>query len=210
MKKRYILMIALCTILFLLSSCDGSVNEKLFGGSRATTDSATTTTYKVGDTGPAGGIIFYINPNYEEGSTDSAKSWKYLEAGKKDLVNAGGSWDFKWSPTGVSCGTGQSIGDGLENTKKLAEKGSDYEAACAVYGKDIYDNGYTDWFIPSWRELEHLMKTFKSAFSSEYSYWSSTEEGTSSAYALDNKNGNVAATSEDRDKSYRVRPIRRF
>ena len=35
MKKRFILMIAICTILSILASCDGSVSEKLFGGSSA-------------------------------------------------------------------------------------------------------------------------------------------------------------------------------
>ena len=35
MKKRFILMIAICTILSILASCDGSVSEKLFEGSSA-------------------------------------------------------------------------------------------------------------------------------------------------------------------------------
>lgn len=42
--------------------------------------------YNIGDTGPAGGLIFYINPNYE---TDG---WRYLEAAPGDQ-STGIEWD---------------------------------------------------------------------------------------------------------------------
>ena len=38
----------------------------------------------VGDTGPAGGTIFYVNPSYNADSADN--NWKYLEAGPTDLT----------------------------------------------------------------------------------------------------------------------------
>ncbi len=45
--------------------------------------------YKVGDTGPAGGIIFYVNPNAK------ADKWTYLEVGESDVSDQG-SYELKW------------------------------------------------------------------------------------------------------------------
>ena len=41
--------------------------------------------YGIGDTGPAGGLIFYVNPNY------AVDGWRYLEAAPFDQ-SAGATW----------------------------------------------------------------------------------------------------------------------
>ncbi len=196
MKKTLIVLMMVIVAVSLFVGCKNEPKAK---------------TYKVGDTGPAGGTIFYVNPKAEE------DGWTYLEAGTKDLVDNGhssmiGPWVFKWGLTDVSCGTGANIGDGLENTKKLAEKGADYEAAYAVYDKELYDYNkeYTDWFVPSIEELQLLMKNLSSAFSSEYFYWSSTETDGTYAYAVKNESGGVLTQATARGGLCRVRPIRRF
>ena len=38
--------------------------------------------YSVGDAGPAGGIIFYVNPNYDD------DGWMYLEAAHIQFTSA--------------------------------------------------------------------------------------------------------------------------
>ncbi len=73
--KKTVLLIALLLLILLFTSCD------LF-----TTDS----TYSVGDTGPAGGIIFYDNDaDNETGNADgldsSIEGWRFLEAAPGDL-----------------------------------------------------------------------------------------------------------------------------
>ena len=273
MKKRYILMIAICTMLSLFVSCNGSVDEMLFGGSfevtfdsnggtavqaqtvkkddkvikptdpekdcykfvNWTTDKDGTEEYDfdlavnaditlyaqwrdyiVGDIGPAGGIIFYINPSYEKGSTDSAKSWKYLEAGKADL-----SGKYKWGPQGTDCETETKIGAGAANTKKLYDKGSSYQAAYAVYEKDLYNNGYTDWFLPSNEELKLMYNNLHKHdpawgdFSTSATpYLSSSEDDSNSdtgnkwVYLLYFSSGNNSTGS--RDGQWLVRPARTF
>ena len=71
---------------------------------------------------------------------------------------------------------GVKTGDGLKNTKIPASKGFQYEAASAVYDKDLYGNRYTDWFIPDRKELNLLYESIKSGklnpelFRAKY-YW---------------------------------------
>ena len=57
-------------------------------------------TYAVGDTGPAGGLIFYA-----KGKPSGSPSWQYLEAAPSDLVNGpfGGPWSNINAPVGTFC-----------------------------------------------------------------------------------------------------------
>lgn len=201
MKKTLIILMMVLLAAVLIVSCEDNKND------------LNKKKYKVGDTGPAGGIIFYVNPKAK------ADKWTYLEVGKSDISDSShsstqGSDYFKWRPTVVDCGTGEKIGDGLNNTKKLSEKGSDYQAAYAVYGKDLYGNKYKDWFIPSKEEFNLLYESLKdgklepSLFSLEAFYWSSSEGGDSSAFKMGLSTGTLGEDS--RTTECKVRPVRRF
>src|SRR5262249_36294331 len=54
--------------------------------------------YEIGDTGPAGGLIFYENPNY------AADGWRYLEAAPFDQ-SAGAKWRSEERRVGKGCRT---------------------------------------------------------------------------------------------------------
>ena len=74
--------------------------------------------YAPGDTGPAGGFIFFVNPNY---ATDG---WRYLEAAPFDQ-SAGAKWGcFR---TAIAGARGTAVGTGRQNT-------ADMLAACADAG----------------------------------------------------------------------------
>ncbi len=204
MKKALIALMMVLLAAVLMVSCNNNTPTN-------------SNSYKVGDEGPAGGLIFYVNPNAE------ADGWTYLEVAKIDISDNNhpadqGPFKFKWGPaTAGDFGTGTEIGDGLDNTRKLSENGSDYEAAYAVYGKDLYGNEYTDWFIPSKEEIKLLYNSFiKSelgsfSINSDY-YWTSSEwisRGTGkSAWTISFSNGSTDYNSCN--EKYRVRPIRRF
>jgi len=73
-----------------------------------TSQTTTTATYKIGDTGPAGGIIFYDKGNTRDG-------WRYLEAApasteKMALLTSSNNNDVIG---------GRKVGDGKENTNKF-------------------------------------------------------------------------------------------
>ena len=63
--------------------------------------------YALGDNGPAGGLIFYVNPNY------AADGWRYLEAAPFDQ-SAGAKWGcFR---TLIPGARGAAVGTGKQNT----------------------------------------------------------------------------------------------
>src|SRR5439155_1703177 len=105
-----------------------------------------TAEYAVGDTGPAGGVIFYINPNH------AADGWRYLEFAPVDQ-SAGAAWGcFRRVIAGAR---GTVIGSGRQNTlDMLASCGEPDTAAhlCARYRL----NGVGGWFLPSRDELAAL------------------------------------------------------
>ncbi len=168
--------------------------------------------YKTGETGPAGGIIFYDcdadNTTDGGAGADGLKSsdcgWRYLEAASADLTGT-----YEWGNDGSFGTTENGIGTGKSNTKILAEKGADYQAANAVWGKTI--DGYSDWFLPSKDELNlmyiNLHQNKKGSFDSTW-YWSSSEDKSSYAWTQNFDDGEQ--DYYPRNTGMSVRPIRAF
>jgi uncharacterized repeat protein (TIGR02543 family) len=123
------------------------------------------TTYVIGDTGPAGGIIFY---------TDGTGDWKYLEAAPADISGV-----FKWVSTGFwgtdIPGTGTAIGSGKANTDAILA--IDPNAPAAKVCKEYTGGGKTDWFLPSRDELAAMQVNIAAigGFSNDI-YWSSSQD----------------------------------
>jgi TolB-like protein len=126
-------------------------------------------TYKIGDTGPAGGIIFY-----DRGFTGDG--WRYLEA-----APAGSEFSAKWGAYQKDVvGTEFSVGSGKRNTQLIVERlkvlGENNCAAQICAGMDI--NGYSDWFLPSLFELDLMYKNLEQKGLAEFNgvwYWSSSQ-----------------------------------
>ena len=109
------------------------------GGSGSNTGS---TLYAVGDTGPAGGIVFYITDGGLHG----------LEAAPVDQ-SASAAWGCFGVPFAGADGT--DIGTGAQNTADiLAGCGETPIAADIAAGYTL--NGFSDWFLPSKDELKEL------------------------------------------------------
>ena len=120
-------------------------------------------TYRVGDWGPAGGIVFYDKGNNSDG-------WRYLEAAPKEL-----EMTRYWFPDssqlamrsvrrpnyfnelGTTVGTGKAntalIDDFLTNERFLWKDEMDIPSLAAAYCASIDHDGFTDWFLPSIDEL---------------------------------------------------------
>jgi len=125
---------------------------------RQTTTTPTTptqTTYRVGDTGPAGGLIFYDKGN-------SIGGWRYLEAAPASTERTL-AWgrvpnmdDFARTLQGDDT---HKLGKGLDNTRAIMafarENGGGFGWA-AQYCDTLEVNGFDDWFLPSWDELSYM------------------------------------------------------
>lgn len=155
-------------------------------------------TYSLRATGPAGGLIFYINPNY---ATDG---WKYLESWTADA----GTFAYKTSNTSTP-GAVATIGSGYTITYSLMP-GAGYPAAVAC--RNATYGGYTGWFLPSLDELSQMyanLKAFGVGGLASAGYWSSTTAGVGNAYYINFATG-IPATSSKMNNLGRVRAARRF
>ena len=118
--------------------------------------------YTIGQTGPAGGKVFYITNGGVHG----------LEAALVDQASAA------WGCYGTSiAGTSAAVGMGAANTAKIIAGCAEANTAAKVV--DAYSlNGYDDWYLPSKDELALLynQKAVVGGFAN-YNYWSSTERG---------------------------------
>jgi hypothetical protein len=172
-----------------------------------------TTEYKVGETGPAGGIIFY-----DQGSKKNG--WRYMETTKKDIdiVAPGGCY------TTISINTDSAIGTGLENTNKIIDLCSESGISARV-AKNYTLNNYKDWFLPSYYEIIELFNSNPNSSSPNkaqyvqfvqqgipgYGYQTSTFQGMVSQANMNFGNNWVQAwTNSGRNSNHYVRPVRRF
>jgi hypothetical protein len=112
-------------------------------------------TYDIGDTGPAGGIIFYDKGSESDG-------WRYLEAATSDQATSS-----LWGCYGTNIvGTSTAIGTGAANTTAITTGCT--TGSAAKYAADYTLNGYDDWFLPSKDELNqlYLQKSIVGGFAS--------------------------------------------
>ena len=189
MKKAMLILLVAAAVVSLFVSCKNEPEVK---------------TYKVGETGPAGGIVFYVNPNAEK------DGWTYLEAAPSDLEEK-----YKWGSDG-DYGTSKEVGTGKSNTEKLlAAKAEDSSLSFpAAEACDSYSQGdKTDWFLPSIDELKTLNKVLKETsstaqFPSETMHWSSSQESDTNTYYL-TSSGGISEISGSLS-SINVRPVRSF
>jgi hypothetical protein len=165
-----------------------------------------TSEYAPGDTGPAGGQIFYVNANFD------ADGWRYLEAAPFDQ-RAGAKWGcFRHAIAGAR---GTAIGTGKQNT-------ADMLAACAEPGTaahlcaSLTVNGVSGWFLPSRDELAAMYRSLKAAgaadfrdagLSDNFTYWTSSQQTTDMANHIDFADAG-RQHYDDKDFPRRVRAIR--
>ena len=183
---------------------------------------ATTCTYKIGDTGPGGGIIFFVDYN------DIYTGVNYLEAapvgwGNAITVNQGVTGETTGSATvdplmkwcsdtstllNLNLWTHSGVGKGATNT-------STADTTCAggaiQAAADYAGGSNTDWFLPSIGEAVLMYTNMRplgvGGFVADY-YWSSAENVASTAWGQDFHYG--FQDYINKTSAYYVRPVRAF
>jgi hypothetical protein len=161
-----------------------------------------------GDVGPAGGLIFYVNPDYRK------DGWRYLEAAPWDQ-STGAHWGcFRRSIEGAR---GTAIGSGKQNTADILNACNEPTSAAALCAH-LNLNGVTGWFLPSRDELVLMYSNLKATGISDFGtrgaadnivYWSSTQQTADMAHHIDFADLG-RAHYDDKDFPRRVRAIRAF
>jgi hypothetical protein len=160
--------------------------------------------YSIGQTGPAGGIIFHTqqNPN---GVT------QVFEAAPSDIGNV------MWGCAGfVMNQTSAAIGSGQQNTNAIISACGNSTAAalCANYTL----NGADDWYLPSINELTLMFQNLWANGMGNFNalngqYWSSTENSSAGSMIVSIAGAlppNYAVTEDNKSFPDYIRPCRSF
>lgn len=143
----------------------------LLSGCASFSDSKSENTYKVGDMGPAKGLVFFDKGEYLDG-------WRYLEVApaKTEVSLQWGSFDSFVGDTSSA------LGQGKNNTSLIVASQANIGQRnhAAKYCDDLSLNGYADWFLPSQDELDLLywqlgIKDIGEFKKLGFGYWSSSE-----------------------------------
>lgn len=141
--------------------------------------------YDIGDIGPSGGYIFYID---KENKFD----WKYLEVTPYDPVRKN-RWGEDKAVKGNTLKT--EMGYGEVATRALLE--SDQQNTIASFSKEFELGGYNDWFCPTTDELitiyKNLVESGIANVFSNKSFWTSNEDGFDTAYTISFFNGSCSS-----------------
>jgi len=135
--------------------------------------------YFSGDTGPAGGKVFYDKGDFSSG-------WRYLEAAPSTQSNGIVWYNGSFVNTGA---TGISIGTGEANTAAIVsvQGAGDYAASLCA---NLSLGGYDDWFLPSRFELSVIYGQMGViGYLEPGYYWSSSEYSSNSAWNIDSGSG---------------------
>lgn len=204
MKKItiFILLLSLCFITiisFSFPGCKSAAQQK---------------EYLIGDKGPAGGLIFYVNPNYEN------DNWHYLEAAPTDQI--GSVMWFSESMYNnenyfITGAKSTAIGTGKSNTQTIINVQGEGAYAAKICN-ELELGGYDDWYLPSKDELNliyenlHLkgLGEFYQGDGEEY-YWSSSEAADDDdLYAWQQSFKDGEQEEDNKWYEYRARAIRDF
>jgi len=179
-----------------------------------------TPVYKIGETGPAGGLVFFDKGNNSGG-------WRYMEAAAADIgpsVFVSGAelgslpkniYD-QWEKTIDESGRG--VGKGKYNTEYIMQvaqaRGGGF--GWAAQRCDIFESGgFDDWFLPSRDELNYMYGNLYMRGLGNFrpeAYWSSTTWtdtwGSYRAWYLNFYDGKH--DNQNANQQRRIRPVRQF
>lgn len=140
---------------------------RAFGTNTVTLSCAQGGTCKIGDTGPGGGKVFYVAPDF---FMVNGKSARYLEASPNDSQ---GTWCKQRSNCLRSSKLAVARDSGAVNTSQILNS----EGVLSDVGELIKQgvNGKFDWYVPSINELSklHQQRDLVGGFR-WYTYWSSS------------------------------------
>jgi hypothetical protein len=192
-----------------------------------TTCDGNTFTCQVGDTGPGGGKIFYVDPTTftQIGASGTmCSTWcKYLEAAPNTWSGVSGDPTRSWSTgpnqsIGVLGADETAIGTGYQNSLDIVAQSGNVAATSAAvaareYTPTVSGVTFSDWYLPSKAEFSELFlkRAIVGGFTVNF-YWSSSEStvpgDTLGAYFQDF--GVNGALIYPKSNAVYVRPIRAF
>ncbi len=169
------------------------------GTNYSNTVSFTTSPYIAIGQAYAGGIIAYIFQSGDNG---------YVAGQTHGLIipTSISTSTYQWGCYGTSISTSSSLGTGNSNTINIsASCGS---SSAAYYAYYLSTGGYSDWYLPSYAELQKIYTNKPSLNIPNNYYWSSSQYNSNSAYLY--YFGTGTFYSQSKNNYFSVLPIRKF
>jgi hypothetical protein len=167
--------------------------------------------YSVGETGPGGGIVFYVSDSGFDCGPDLDASCNYLEAAPISGYNAWTDSGYQWDGNNNSViNSSMVIGSGLKNTLAMVQNDSTIAKAGTISRAFRGPNDFDDWFLPSYFELVEMFTQQTLLGLQTYpQYWSSSDDVMNGelAYIHAPDGGGLSYKT---DGGRLVRPIRAF
>ena len=199
------LTVATATVTLTGTTCDGS-----------------TFTCQVGDIGPGGGLVFYVNTNGFRCGPTLSSVCRYLEAAREGWFDGGEdprrSWATDTDPGAgrgnqemivIGAGaTGTVIGTGYQNSVAIVNHGGNLPGSSAAALARSYTgpNNLTDWYLPSKNELREITSK-QNLLAATAGYWSSSEISATKAW---DEGNNYNQGQANKWSTTPVRPIRAY
>jgi len=209
-KKNLTSLVGVLGLAFLLSSCladgkdgaDGQDGPAGQDGADGTNGGGTEFDYKVGDLGPAGGYIFYVD------TEDRFEGFTYLEAAPSDLATT-----YIWSDvTDSFVGTERGLGKGEANTLAIIAQSPEADTAAKACA-NLAVGDFDDYFLPSTSELNKMYRNLRMEDLGGFAdnlYWSSSEVEDYSGNAWYQDFGGGNQNFPNKDFTFYVRCARAF
>ncbi len=161
--------------------------------------------FNLRDPGPAGGYIFYINPNPVE------DGWKYLEAAPESSEFSNVQWGYYGND--IPGAESIEIGTGKQNTADIVGwMGPGHIYAAQKCDALTVNDTYDDWFLPSIEEVTQMYLNLAEwdvgGLSDSDLYWTSSEIDANTAY--DRCMNQYCFGDPDKRTEKKVRPVRMF
>lgn len=203
LNKQSVVILSLTLLLAVLAT-----GFNFFSGS----DPKFVATYKIGDQGPAGGLIFFVDESSKFENFDYLESAPYLCEGQEKL------WaltpeDLASAVKVVSSWEADSVGLGQESTSAMLNVSKNFYDTKTVSGfaHALECGGKSDWFVPSKSELDLMYQNLAlkevGDFTNGY-YWSSSFYQAGRAWNRPFSEG--TSFDGNKDGTFFVRPIRAF
>lgn len=146
-----------------------------------------------------GGIIAYI---FQSGDTG------YISGQVHGLIIPTGSLPtYQWGCSGTNIPTNTALGYGNSNTNNIVSYCSTSSTA-ARYAYNLSAGGYSDWFLPSFYELQKIAGNGYLLNLPNSMVWTSSQYSTTSAYAINTYSGGYSTYSKS--ITFTVLPVRQF
>jgi hypothetical protein len=168
--------------------------------------------YQIGDTGPAGGVVYYVSREAFPCGENLENLCNYLEASTVDAEVQRGWSDPSRYDSNVEGADATAIGTGWRNTVETVRQGNDDPATSAAAYADAYVfGGKDDWYLPSKDEFVELyrQRDVVGGFS-DADYWSSSEIGATMAWSHRFNEGHRLLPHPKYHYTHLIRPVRAF